>query len=347
MENHFFFALLAGVILLVVFIFLPYVNVLVLAITLAIIFSPVNRRIQKVVGNRESFAAFCTLCIIAVVVLAPLFFITFKIYGETRDLYTSLSGRGGSTVALETLEKNIISLSSRVLPEGIRPTDESLDLGQYVQTALSFGVSHLDTIFSRTAILIFKLFLLLVALYYTLRDGPKLKKSLVEYSPLVDTHDEQIFKKLELAVNSVVKGSLTVGVIQGVLTGIGFAIFGVPNPALAGSIAVITSLIPGVGTAIVLIPGVIYLFVTGSTGAAIGLLLWAVVAVGLIDNILGPFLVKRGINIHPFLILLSVIGGIGFFGPVGFSMGPLALSLLFALLSLYKSKMMNGVSTSS
>jgi predicted PurR-regulated permease PerM len=69
--------------------------------------------------------------------------------------------------------------------------------------------------------------------------------------------------------------------------------------------------------------------------SALGLLLWGVVIVGLIDNVLRPLVLKRGIHIHPLLILLSVFGGIGFFGPIGFVMGPIIVSLLFALVDIY------------
>jgi predicted PurR-regulated permease PerM len=103
-----------------------------------------------------------------------------------------------------------------------------------------------------------------------------------------------------------------------------------------GSIAAVAALIPGVGTALVVVPGVLYLFFTGSTGYAIGLLIWGLLAVGLIDNLLGPLVVNRGIKIHPFIILLSVLGGLTFFGLVGFILGPLIIAFLFALLEIYK-----------
>ena len=150
-----------------------------------------------------------------------------------------------------------------------------------------------------------------------------------------DIHDETIFNKLALAINSVVRGNLAVAIIQGILTAVGFTIFGVPNAVLWGSVAAITALIPGIGTALVIFPAIIFLFISGEALSAFGLLLWGVMAVGLIDNFLGPKLASRGMRLHPFLILLSIFGGIGFFGPIGFLLGPIILSLLFALLEIY------------
>ena len=99
--------------------------------------------------------------------------------------------------------------------------------------------------------------------------------------------------------------------------------------------AVIAALIPGIGTALVLIPAILFLFITGEMFSGVGLIVWVVVAVGLVDNFLGPKLVGHGMQLHPLIILLSVFGGIGFFGPIGFLLGPLAISLLFVLIDIY------------
>jgi predicted PurR-regulated permease PerM len=113
-------------------------------------------------------------------------------------------------------------------------------------------------------------------------------------------------------------------------------IFDIPAPAVWGAVAAIAAFIPGIGTSLVIVPGIIYLLLTGNTAYAIGLAIWGAVAVGLIDNVLGPHLVNKGVHIHPFLILVSVLGGLSTFGPIGFILGPLVLALLFALLEVYR-----------
>ncbi|KKT76894.1 MAG: hypothetical protein UW70_C0009G0002 [Candidatus Peregrinibacteria bacterium GW2011_GWA2_44_7] len=174
-----------------------------------------------------------------------------------------------------------------------------------------------------------------MALYYAFKDGETFKKSLVSLSPLQDIHDIQIFNKLTLAINAVIKGNLTVALVQGAVTTVGLLIFGVPSAILWGSITAVTALIPGLGTSLVVIPSVLFLFFTGETISAIGLLIWGLTAVGLVDNVLGPKLVEKGMQVHPFLILLSILGGLGLFGALGFILGPILLSLLFALLEIY------------
>ena len=130
---------------------------------------------------------------------------------------------------------------------------------------------------------------------------------------------------------------MLVALIQGCLTGVGLWLFGFENTFIWGVLAAFGALIPSVGTTLVLVPAVLYLFFTGDTVAALGLIAWGVVAVGTIDNILGPYLMGRGNSIHPLLVLLSVLGGISVFGFIGFLLGPIVVSLFLVLLELYSS----------
>lgn len=211
----------------------------------------------------------------------------------------------------------------------------SLDTDLYLRQALQWIIQNLGNVFSGVAKFIASAFICFLALFYMLRDGQKLKETVVVLSPLSDTDDRAIFKKLEASINSVIRGNLLIGLIQGTLVATGFAIFGVPNPILWGTVGAIAALIPAIGTAVVLIPGIAFLLFTGHDGAAIGLLAWGLCAVGLIDNVLGPKLLSHKTKLHPLVVLISVLGGIGFFGPVGFIVGPLAVSFFFALLDIY------------
>jgi predicted PurR-regulated permease PerM len=71
---------------------------------------------------------------------------------------------------------------------------------------------------------------------------------------------------------------------------------------------------------------------------AIGLLIWSVILVASVDNLLRPKFIEKDVELHPFLILLSAVGGIRLFGPLGFLIGPLVLSLLFTLIDIYESE---------
>src|SRR5262249_25314314 len=147
--------------------------------------------------------------------------------------------------------------------------------------------------------------------------------------------DETVFEELGIAVNSVIRGNLFVALLRGIFASVGFFFFGIPNPLLWGAIAGIAGLIPNIGIVMVFAPAILYAYFGMGWLPAIGLLLWGLFVVGLIDNVLAPRFVSRGMQVHPLFVLLALFGGISYFGPLGIFLGPLSLSLLFALLSIY------------
>ncbi|OHB20353.1 MAG: hypothetical protein A2854_01195 [Parcubacteria group bacterium RIFCSPHIGHO2_01_FULL_56_18] len=332
---YFLLALLFASLVLTYFIFQPFLAPLVLAAVFAVVLQPLYRRILRSIPKWPSLASLITVLISVVGILVPLILIGTEIGIEAQDLYGQVSDRE-TRQQIQRAAFDFENLIGDRIPQARGITqDLSNNLSTYAQNALQWLIQHLGSAASSVASLALKFFLFFIALYYLLRDGKKLKDRIVELSPLKDTYDESIFDKLELAVNSVIKGNLTIALIQGCLTAIGFTIFGVPNSILWGTVTAVAALIPGIGTGLVFIPTVLFMYFTGHTGAALGLTLWGILAVGLIDNFLGPQLIGRGVKLHPLLILLSVLGGLAFFGPVGIFLGPLSISLLFAFLSIY------------
>ncbi|MEA3249723.1 MAG: AI-2E family transporter, partial [Patescibacteria group bacterium] len=159
---------------------------------------------------------------------------------------------------------------------------------------------------------------------------------LLAMSPLADEYDELVFNKLSIAVRAVMGGVLIMGIIKGILAGVFFWVFGVPAPLFWGLLTGIASFIPIVGSALVTVPAVIYLILTGHLLAAVGLLAVSVAIIGTVDNFLQPKLVESKTKIHPLLILLSILGGLKFFGFAGFILGPLTLAVTLALVDIYE-----------
>lgn len=338
-QHYFFLVILVSVIVLTIFIFYPYLTSLLLALVFSVTFRPLHRKISKIFSagdQTSSLSTFITLLIVAILIITPLIFLGKQIYSESASLYYSLTDEGHRSHIITTLNALSKTVSSKFFNAFPAYDFSNLNVTTYIQNFLEWSFANLDTIFSSVTRLAFQIFIMLFALFYLLRDGSKLKKALIALSPLIDTYDEKIISKVKQAIRSVVAGSLVVSVIQGVLTGLGFWIFGVPNPALWGSFAVVAALIPGFGTSLILIPGIIYLFIESTQIHAFGLLAWGALAVGMVDNYLAPILINKGIQIHPFIILLSVMGGLAFFGPIGFIAGPLVVALLSALFEIYK-----------
>ncbi len=335
-QLYFLFAALVGTFVLAFFIFRPFLYALVLATVFAVVFQPIYQKIVGLVRGRQGLAALATILIVVVFVFTPLIFLGIQIFQEAKQLYFSLTDGDGKD-AIFNIFNSLIGNLQKYFPA---PQEFSVNIDQYLKWGLGWLIQHLGSVFSGFAKMMVSSFIFLIALYYLLKDGQKLKTIVIALSPLSDTDNEAISKKLGMAINSVIKGNLLIAVVQGILTMAGFAIFGVPNAVLWGSVAAIAALIPGIGTALVLIPAILFLFLKGEIFYGVGLIVWGMGAVGLIDNFLGPKLIGRGIQLHPLIILLSIFGGLGFFGPIGFLLGPLTITLLFALLGIYSSLMM-------
>ncbi len=333
LQPYFLPILLIGGLTLSFFIFRPFLTPLILAVILAVVFYPLHHRIERMMPKFPGFSAFLTLLVVVGFIVTPLAFLGVQIFGEVEQLYTSLVvDNGGGQGGLQTISRYLTQTLHQIAPISGNVT---IDITQYLKGILGWLFQNLGAVFSNIASIGMSFFIMLIALYYLLKDGVRLKKMLIVLSPLSDSDDENIFRRLGLAINSVVKGNITVAILQGIVASIGFTIFGVPNPILWGTIASVFALVPPFGTSLILIPSVVFLYFGGHVIQSAGLLVWAVLAVGLIDNILGPTLVGKGIKLHPLLVLLSVLGGLAFFGPIGFLLGPLTLSFVITLFDTY------------
>jgi len=177
----------------------------------------------------------------------------------------------------------------------------------------------------------------MISLYYFLVDREKINQLVQDLSPFKDTLDVSIMKRIVNAVRSVVFGALVIAILKAILAMIGLAIFGVPGSVLWGAMVAVASQIPMIGAALILGPAVAYLFIIGSIGPAIGLLIWSILVVGLVDNFLAPKLVGSKTKMHELLILVSILGGLQVFGPIGFIVGPTILAAVMVVVELYKS----------
>jgi predicted PurR-regulated permease PerM len=196
-------------------------------------------------------------------------------------------------------------------------------------------VGNFGSIISKFSNIAMMVFLSLIAFYFLLKDSIKLKNAVIKISPLSEKNTNKIIITLGDTTKTVIRGSLIITMVQGILVGIGFWIFGLDNPVLWGSVSIVTSLIPVVGAALVIIPGIISLVISGNIFAAIGLATWSILLVGTSDNFLRPYLIGNNSYVHPLLVLFSVLGGLAIFGATGFLLGPLALSFFLTLIEIY------------
>ncbi len=323
------FFLLLGILSVVVLMMLfPLWQLLALAGIFAVLFHPLYAKINRGMQS-PNFAGILTIFIIVLVAILPLWFVGQLLFNEIVDVYNKFR--------LGELVFNQADFVGH-LPKQLQNIVQSLnnDINAIVSRFTGSAFNLVSGLLSNLASFFLSLFLLIFILFFFLRDGEKIKELVKELSPLSDTYDSVLITKLETAIGGVLKGSFLIALIQGVIATLGFLIFGVPQPILWGSFTVLAALVPTVGTSISLIPAILFLFLTGHTGAGIGMAIWGIFAVGTIDNFVGPRLVGSKINLHPLLVLLSVLGGIQIFGFLGFLFGPIIMSVFVALLDIYR-----------
>lgn len=333
-EYVFFFGLLFGASYLVWLIIAPFGTVLALAAMVVIICYPIHERILKITPrhNRTLASVFSTFTVILIIVV-PLIVLGSYIFRESVSIYTLYSSN--DQAGFNTIVTSVQHTVQHYIPSF------KINVTDVVQEGARFIASHLLSIFSTTASTLFLSFLTLISIFYLFRDGKEFTTFLTHISPLKNQRDALIMKRIASAVRSVALGSIFIAIVQGTLTAIGLSIFGLDRAILLGCIAAIGSLIPNLGTSIVYIPTIIYLVIIGDTSTALGVAGWGLLLVGLIDNILSPYVMSKTNPLHPFLILLSVLGGILLLGPVGFIIGPVIMSFFAVLIELYADIMVN------
>jgi predicted PurR-regulated permease PerM len=325
-ERYFFFGLLFLTLLFTFLIFRPFWIVLVLGLSFAIVLYPLHKIFLKW-RMSEGVAAFLAVIIFTIILCGPILGVGVLIFNQSKDLNQFVVSEGGAMPFMEKVDTAV----NTILPAGIH-----FDMQEKTSEFVSYLSRNTANIFSSTVSAFFSFILMLLIIFYALKDGMRWRDTLVLLSPLSDKDDEKIIARLERSINGIITGNLFICLLQGLLVGLGFWIFGVPNGALWGVVAAVASLLPTFGTSLVTVPGILYLLATGNTTPAIGLIIWSALAVGMVDNFLSPILVGRKTDIPPLLILFSVLGGISLLGPVGILMGPLTMSLLYTLISIYR-----------
>ena len=333
-RSNFLFFILLGAVLLAFLIFKPFLILLFLAIIFAVVLKPLYQYFLRHMNNWPGVAALSTILLTIICLLIPISILGNSVVNEAQHLVLLLSTGDG-----ETYVNDIISRGESILKQYVPnitslPSTLTESVNSLAITALSWIVANLGTLFSSIAGLLFDFLVFLIALFYLLQDGEKLRDEVFRLSPLTDTDNKNILDRLQIAVISVVRGNLTFAFIQAIVASAGLAIFGVPSPVLFGMLAGLSAFVPGIGTSLVLIPAALFLFITSSVWSGIGMAIWTL-CVGFIDNLLGPRLIGKGAKLHPLIVLLSVLGGTVFFGPAGIFLGPLSASLLFAIFSIY------------
>ncbi|MHB1163572.1 MAG: AI-2E family transporter [Minisyncoccota bacterium] len=327
LESLSLLTLFMGVSVLLFFVFAPLLALLSLAAVFAILLHRPYERLVRMLGGWENLAATITVGITLVFFIVPLFFLGMQIYREAQNLFVSL--HGNESVYLQNIQTLIGNPIHKLFP-GV-----TLDINAYIGNALAIISNNLGSLVYQTLYVIFETGLMLLALFFFLRDGRSLLTSLTKASPLGRGTTREVFDHMYQTIGSVMQGTLVNAIIRWLAIWIAFSLFHIPNAVLWSSLGGIVGAIPGLGTPFAFIPAVIFLYLEGNLSSAIGLALFGVAVIMLVDNILTSYFFGKGLAVSPIFVLFSILGGIILFGPLGFILGPLVLSVFLSVLRVY------------
>lgn len=311
----------------------PYFSPVLWAAILAVIFHPMKTRLRIYLGERNGLASILTVFVICMIVFTPLAIIVSSMAIEFNVVYTKLQNNNTQLpVVLADVMQHLPDWANSFLAEHDLNTADNIQQ-KLSQVALQGGQYLAGSVFligKSTFSFTVGFGVMLYLLFFLLKDGSYLVSLILEALPLSKYAKHHLFMKFVAVSRATVKGTVVVGAVQGTLGGIAFYFAGIEGSLLWGALMGFLSLIPAVGSAIVWIPAVIFLFATGMMWKAILLIAFFVIVVGMVDNILRPVLVGKDTKMPDYLILITTLGGMEIYGINGFVIGPLIAAMFIA-----------------
>lgn len=318
--------------------FLWMISDFLVTILLAALFSGVtyglHRQIARGLGGREKPAAVFTLILLLVLVVTPLLFVAGAVANEALRINETIRPR------IDQLRQpGEVDRWLRLAPgyAYIEPYREQIitKAGELVSSIGGLVFNALSATTKATVLFVFHFVVMLYTMYFFLTDGPRLVRTMLAYVPVAETDKERMLEKFVSVTRATLKGTILIGLAQGVLGGIAFWVVGIEGAIFWGTVMTVLSIIPGVGGALVWVPAAIILAATGSFWQALGLALFCSLVIGSVDNLLRPILVGRDTRMHELLIFFSTLGGLLAFGAMGFLLGPILAALFLTVWEMF------------
>ncbi len=312
----------------------PIILSVVGGLILAYIFLPVYKRVFKLFRERNT-SALAVGIFVLLIIFIPLWFLIPIIVQQMFDLFT----------VTQTLD--ISSYINALFPSSSTQfrQETSAIIYTFIGKITTGAINSLTGFLINLPNVLLQLAVVIFVFFFALRDHDKLKEFVSGLSPFRKEKEKILVKQFKDITASIIYGYIIVGIIQGVATGIGLFVFGVPQALVLTVIAIFASIIPIVGPWVVWIPASVFLVSNGDVGPAIGFALYSILFVSTIDNILRPYIVSKKTGTSSALVLIGMIGGLFVFGVLGLIIGPLVLAYLILFLKAYKENTLSDMFT--
>ncbi len=334
------FLLLAVVLVSLLFLWMirAFLVALLVAALAAALLGPIHRWLAARLGGRQTLASAITVLLTLLLLIVPATGLLGMVVGQAVEV----TQRVTPWVEEQIANPDEVTQRLRQLPfadrvEELLPERERVleGIGNAISATSSVLVNSVAAAGRMTATFFLQLFIMLYALFFFLSSGARIMDRIRYYMPLDEDDEDELIGRFVSVTRATLKGSLMIGAIQGLLTGLAFWAAGIQGAAFWGTVVIVLSVIPGVGAPLIWIPAAIWLFATGQTAAGIGLTIWCGAVVGSIDNVLRPRLVGNDAKLSDLMILLSTLGGIALFGAVGFVLGPIVAAVFVTIWEVY------------
>ena len=315
----------------------PFVSTIVLAATVTGVFHPVYellaRRLSPVIASLVTcLMIFAVLFIPIVSLVGILSTEAYELYGMARS-----AAFGDQLRNLLQQSQRIEQLNQMLAPFEIQITGEQLNsaITEIGRTVGLFLYDQARAITSNILKFIINFLFMLIIIFYLLIDKQRLLDFIFDLSPLPDEQDRKLLQKFKDMAGAILIGNGLSGLIQGVLGGIVFALFGLRSPFLWGVVMTILAFLPILGIGLVFVPAAVLLFLNGRIAAGVFFLVFYAALSGSIEYFIKPKLVGHRVQMHTLLVFLSIIGGLRLFGILGIIYGPLVVTGFLTLTDIY------------
>jgi predicted PurR-regulated permease PerM len=326
-------------IILISALFISMISNFLMPLLLAGIFSamaqPIYKKIAQLLRDRRRAASLITILLFVIIILVPVSGLVSIVTSQAIKVGQSVT----PWVQLQIDQPAAFSEYLQRLPfyDEILPHRSQIisKAGELASRISMFLVNSLSAGAIGTVNFIFMFFVFLYVSYFFLIDGKLLLDRILLYLPLEDRKEQRLLDRFTSVTRAMLKGTALIGVLQGTLAGIAFAVVGIEAAVFWGTVMTVLSIIPAIGSALVWVPAAIILAAGGSYLKAIGLTLFCGLIVGSLDNVLRPRLVGKDTQMHDLMIFFGTMGGIVMFGLIGFIVGPIIAALFVTIWEIY------------
>lgn len=317
-------------------IFSPFFKPVAWAVVFTIVFYPVYAFISGRMRVR-TIAALLTILLILVIIIAPFIYLTFTFVDELQTVASRFEE--GGTGSLQDFVMKIQSMHIYQTINAYTGIDAYLsgaEVSQNVKDAGKWLVRFFSLRITDIVTAMFNFIIMIFTAFFFLKDGPGFLSQAKDYLPFSEGQKDRLTAQIKDMIVSTVYGGVAVAIIQGILGGIAYFYIGIEAPVMWGFSMAIMSFVPLLGTFAIWGPTSVYLLIQGDYVHGIGLFLFGVLIISMVDNILKPLIIGSRTRMHTLIILFSVLGGIKLFGMIGLIMGPLITAVFVSVFEIFR-----------